>query len=152
MKRPSCSQRELFEATCCLMCSCWSFFLSFFKNNRTKKIYFDLGFEDSGSDWRFRHALLLFLRHSLVFFSSEGNLSHTQNHRIRPDKSYTPQVLENIRTLQYILIADSLPPPSIPERRSPHSRWQTHFWGSLRGVVLPLQAYFAAFYSISGTL
>lgn len=41
-------------------------------------------------------------------------MSHTQNHRIRPDKSYTPQVLENIRTLQYILIADSLPPPSLP--------------------------------------
>lgn len=67
MKRPSCSQRELFEATCCLMCSCWSFFFSFLKN-RTKNIYFDLGFEDSESDWRFRHVLLLFLRHSLVFF------------------------------------------------------------------------------------
>lgn len=61
MRRPSCSQYWLFEATCCLMCSCWSPF-----NTEQRIIYFDLGFGDSGPYWHSREGFIvtIIMRHT----------------------------------------------------------------------------------------
>lgn len=69
MRRPSCSQHGLFEATCCLMCSCWSPF-----QTEQRIIYFDLVFGDSEPDRHSRQVILLLFWDIAYFFLFTRNI------------------------------------------------------------------------------
>lgn len=149
MKRPSCSQHGLFEATCCLMCPYWSPF-----KNRTKINLVWSGF------WGLIDTVDMlyycYFETQPTFYLQEICLPRSQNNWIKPVEA---ALHKSWRVFEFFILTAVMgafffvKAWIIFELLNSHCGWEINFWAvSLLGVVLSPRAYFWNFYSISGTL
>lgn len=149
MRRPSCSQHGLFEATCCLMCSCWSPF-----QTEQRIIYFDLVFGDSEPDRHSRQVILLLFWDIAYFFLFTRNIF--KNNCIKSVEAALHKSWGIFKFFIPTAVTGAFFFFSVKAWiifKPLNSGWEIYFWAApLLGVHLPPQAYFGIFYSISGPL